>query len=103
MSFLLACPSCGPRDVNEFRFQGEVTRRPGPEPSLRDLSDYVYFRDNVAGVQREWWYHRTGCGVWFVAERDTRTNEVLRTEIPPPVGAGRAASSDATVPGGPTV
>ena len=77
MSFLLECPHCGLRDVNEFRYQGEVTRRPPPEPTLRELTDYVYFRDNVAGVQREWWYHRTGCGVWFVAERDTRTNEVL--------------------------
>jgi sarcosine oxidase delta subunit len=32
-------------------------------------------------VQREWWYHRQGCEIWFQAERDTRTNEVLRTEI----------------------
>ena len=84
VSFLLPCPHCGPRDVNEFRYQGEVTRRPPPEPTLRELTDYVYFRDNVAGVQREWWYHRVGCGIWFLAERDTRTNEVLRTEIPPP-------------------
>jgi methylglutamate dehydrogenase subunit B len=52
MSFLLACPHCGLRDVNEFRYQGEVTRRPPPEPTLRALTDYVYFRDNVAGVQR---------------------------------------------------
>jgi sarcosine oxidase subunit delta len=70
--------------VNEFRFQGEVTRRPGPDATLHELTDYVYFRDNVAGVQREWWYHRTGCGLWFVAERDTRTNDVLRTEVPAP-------------------
>jgi methylglutamate dehydrogenase subunit B len=87
VSFLLACPHCGPRDVNEFHYQGEVTRRPPPKPTLRELTDYVYFRDNVAGVQREWWYHRVGCGVWFLAERDTRTNEVLHTEIPPPAGA----------------
>ena len=47
-----------------------------------ELSAYVYFRRNVAGVQREWWYHRFGCGLWFLADRDTRTNEVLRTELP---------------------
>ena len=87
MSFLLECPHFGPRDVAEFRFQGEVTRRPRASPSLRELSEYVYFRRNVAGVQREWWYHRVGCGLWFVAERDTRTNEVLRTELPTPTGA----------------
>jgi heterotetrameric sarcosine oxidase delta subunit len=86
VSFLLTCPHCGPRPVDEFHFQGEVTRRPGPGASLRELTDYVYFRDNVAGVQREWWYHRTGCRIWFVAERDTRTNAVLRTEVPAPTG-----------------
>ena len=88
MSFVLTCPHCGPRDVNEFRYQGEVTHRPQREPTLRELSEYVYFRDNVAGVQREWWYHRAGCGIWFVAERDTRSNEVLRTEIPATARAG---------------
>lgn len=86
MSFLLSCPHCGPRPVGEFRFQGEATRRPGPGASFRELTDYVYFRDNVAGLQREWWYHRTGCKTWFVAERDTRTNEVVRTLIPAPTG-----------------
>jgi heterotetrameric sarcosine oxidase delta subunit len=84
MSFLLECPCCGLRDVHEFRFQGEVTRRPRSSPTMEELLDYVYFRDNVAGVQREWWYHRLGCELWFVAERDTRTNSVLRTEVPAP-------------------
>jgi heterotetrameric sarcosine oxidase delta subunit len=84
MTFLLDCPHCGPRDVYEFKFQGEVTTRPTGKPTQRELSAYVYFRANVAGVQREWWYHRNGCGLWFVAERDTRTNAVLGTEIPAP-------------------
>jgi heterotetrameric sarcosine oxidase delta subunit len=84
MSFLLSCPYCGPRPVDEYAYYGEVTRRPAGSPSLRELTDYVYFRDNVAGVQREWWYHRIGCGLWFVAERDTRTNAVLSVEIPAP-------------------
>ena len=82
MSFLLPCPTCGPRDVEEFRCAGEVTRRPKQKPSLRELTTYIYFRDNVAGVHREWWYHRAGCGQWFLAERDTRTNEVVRTFSP---------------------
>ena len=33
-------------------------------------------------VLREWWFHRSGCRAWFVAERDTRTNEVLFTALP---------------------
>ena len=80
MSFLLACPDCGARDVNEFVCAGEVTSRPKQKPSLEELTAYLYFRRNVAGVQREWWYHRLGCELWFQAERDTRTNAVLRTE-----------------------
>src|ERR687887_521557 len=82
MSFLLTCPNCGPRDVNEFAYAGEVTRRPAENPTQGELGSYVYFRQNVAGVQREWWYHRFGCELWFLAERDTRTNEVLRVELP---------------------
>jgi heterotetrameric sarcosine oxidase delta subunit len=84
MSFLLECPNCGPRDVNEFTCAGEVTVRPKASPSLRELTTYIYFRRNVAGVQREWWYHRQGCEIWFQAERDTRTIEVLLTEIVEP-------------------
>ena len=81
MSFLLSCPNCGPRDVNEFKYQGEITVRPKSPESFRELTSYLYFRKNVAGVQREWWYHRLGCELWFQAERDTRTNEVLKTEL----------------------
>jgi heterotetrameric sarcosine oxidase delta subunit len=90
MSFLLPCPNCGPRDVNEFSYQGEITVRPREAPDLPELTSYLYLRDNVAGVQREWWFHRDGCELWFQAERDTRTNEVLRTEIPAPAGAAAA-------------
>lgn len=98
MSFLLACPFCGLRDVNEFRYQGEVVLRPSAEPSLRELADYIYFRDNTAGLQREWWYHRAGCGLWFVAERDTRTNEVLGTEVPATVRPHSRAPFETAVP-----
>lgn len=84
MSFVLTCPVCGPREVTDFRYGGEVVRRPqaGSTPGPRELNAYNYFRRNVAGVQREWWYHRSGCRSWFQAERDTRTNAVLCTELP---------------------
>jgi sarcosine oxidase, subunit delta len=84
VSYVLTCPNCGPREVTDFGFGGEVNPRPGPNPSRRELNTYNYFRRNVAGVQREWWSHRSGCGAWFLAERDTRTNEVLLTELPGP-------------------
>jgi len=84
MSFLLSCPHCGPRPVDEFAYFGEVTKRPKTAPTLRELTDYVYFRDNVAGQQREWWQHRLGCGEWFLAVRDTRTNDVISVSVPEP-------------------
>lgn len=77
MSFLLPCPNCGPRDVHEFRFGGEYRRRPEPEAAPQTWVAYIYFRNNEAGSQKEWWYHRLGCREWFLAVRDTRTNEVL--------------------------
>lgn len=82
MSFALTCPNCGPREVTDFGFGGELTERPRSRPSFEELNRYVYFRDNRAGPQREWWVHRSGCGQWFLAERDTRTNEVRWTALP---------------------
>ena len=82
MSFVLTCPNCGVREVTDFAFGGEVTERPKSRPSVRELNTYNYFRRNVAGVQREWWYHRSGCRTWFLAERDTRNNEVHWTAVP---------------------
>ena len=82
MSFLLNCPNCGRREVTDFGYGGEVGSRPKQRPEFSELNRYVYFRRNVAGPQREWWVHRSGCKRWFLAERDTTTNEVLWTALP---------------------
>jgi sarcosine oxidase subunit delta len=71
MSFLLTCPNCGPRDVQEFRYGGQLLP---PESQAACPSG-----SNLPGPQHERWYHRFGCRCWLVAERDVRTNEVLRT------------------------
>jgi heterotetrameric sarcosine oxidase delta subunit len=82
MSFLLICPNCGERSVQEFRFGGEATSRPSPDASADRWASYFYFRPNAAGVQREWWNHRYGCRRWFFANRDTTINEVRETFWP---------------------
>ncbi len=99
MSYVLSCPNCGPREVTDFGFGGELNPRPKSEPSLRELGRYNYFRRNVAGIQREWWCHRSGCGAWFIAERDTRTNEVMFTELPGAVPGAPAESAGAAAAG----
>ena len=89
MSFLIGCPLCGSRDVAEFRYGGEIQARPSPGSAVATWSAYLYGRTNVAGVERAWWFHRAGCRRWFQAERDTRTNHVLRvgwTLTPGPSG-----------------
>ena len=103
MSFLVPCPNCGPRDVAEFSYAGEVTTRPLERPTLRELAAYVYFRRNVAGVQREWWFHRLGCELWFQAERDTRTNAVVKVELPERPGVAGPAPQEPAVPDMPAV
>jgi sarcosine oxidase, subunit delta len=78
---LLTCPNCGPRNAAEFRHGGEVHARPGPDAEVTEAAwtDFLYMKDNVSAMQTEWWYHRAGCGQWFLAERHNYTNEVART------------------------
>jgi sarcosine oxidase subunit delta len=76
MSFTITCPNCGKRNIYEFRFGGE-DRGPRPdEPGLTPHAwcDYVHLCSNVAGIQKEWWFHRDGCGLWFTTWRNTLTN-----------------------------
>jgi len=48
MSFLLKCPNCGERSVYEFRFGGEIRKRPGPEAGYEDFLNYALYKRNVA-------------------------------------------------------
>jgi sarcosine oxidase subunit delta len=80
MSFLIPCPNCGPRNIYEFRFGGEVKSRPDElTVSAEAWADYVYMWRNAYGLQQEWWYHTKGCGCWFSLWRDTRTNLPVAT------------------------
>lgn len=69
----IPCPWCGPRDESEFTYGGEAHRhRPDPDTaSDREWAEYLYYRDNVAGVHAERWNHSHGCRRWFNAVRDT--------------------------------
>ena len=61
VSFLLTCPNCGRARSPTSASAGRSPAGQGVRPSLRELNTYEYFRRNVAGVQREWWVHRSGC------------------------------------------
>ncbi len=76
---LLNCPLNGPRNISEFACGGEVVAEPDSRRcSDREWADFVFTENNTAGVVREWWLH-TATAYWFIAERDTTTDEILRT------------------------
>lgn len=78
---LIECPNCGKRNAQEFRYGGEYNPRPAEPLAAQpdEWTDYIYMQDNKQGLQKEWWYHRAGCQLWFLAERHTRTNVIERT------------------------
>ena len=43
-------------------------------------ADYVFNRCGEPGIQREWWYH-SASSTWFIAERDTASDEIVRTYL----------------------
>ena len=77
-------PLLGPRDASEFVYLGDASllaRPDGPSVDTEALHDYVYLRDNPAGVHRELWYHEQGDRSWLVVTRDTLTHDILQVEM----------------------
>ena len=83
MSYVLTCPNCGPREVTDFGFGGEVNPRPTARPRLSaswaptTTSGATSPACSASGGSTAPAAARGSC-----AERDTRTNEVLLTELP---------------------
>jgi sarcosine oxidase subunit delta len=78
---LLKCPINGVRPVSEFIFGGEFREMPDPAKATdAEWAAYVFYRDNAPGIKKEWWYHSPS-GTWFIAERNTATDEVLATYL----------------------
>jgi len=91
---IMNCPLNGPRNISEFVWGGEVKEMPsGPEVSPHDWAGYVFIENNIAGVVREWWCH-VPTSFWFIAERNTVTDEIVRTYPASELYAGRASFGD---------
>ena len=82
---LIPHPLLGPRDVQEFTYLGDAHLLDRPDPTAADAEqrfcDYVYLRDNPAGVHRELWFHEKGDRSWLVVTRNTVTHEILGAEL----------------------
>jgi sarcosine oxidase subunit delta len=73
------CPLNGPRNISEFICFGEATDMPNPnELSDEQWADFIWMSNNTAGIVREWWCH-AATSYWFIVERNTVTDEILKT------------------------
>lgn len=76
---IMHCPLNGPRNISEFVSGGEVTTMPEPsETDDKAWADYIWMKNNTAGVVTEWWCH-VPTAYWFMADRNTVTDEIIRT------------------------
>ncbi len=78
---IMTCPINGSRAISEFIYGGEM--RVMPDPQTADdatWTDYVFNRNGAPGIKKEWWCH-TPSNTWFIAERNTLTDEILRTYL----------------------
>lgn len=87
-------PLLGPRDAAEFVYKGDVALIDRPESEASDdvWHDYVYLRDNPAGLHQELWYHEQGDRSWLVVTRDTTTHEITNVELARDVAKSRGRS-----------
>ncbi|GGC86315.1 sarcosine oxidase subunit delta [Chelatococcus reniformis] len=76
---IMVCPLNGPRNITEFVCGGDVKAVPDPAAcSDAEWTDYLFIEDNIAGEVDEWWLH-TPSNTWFIARRNTLTDEILAT------------------------
>ena len=93
---IMPCPLNGPRNISEFVHGGEGRDMPNPASCTdREWAEYVFYSDNQAGIVTEWWLHAAS-GYWFIAERHTVTDEIIRTYDPSEMFNQRVEFSDET-------
>jgi heterotetrameric sarcosine oxidase delta subunit len=82
---LINHPLLGLRDAQEFTYLGDASLINRPDWQADDAQDqfhdYLYLRDNPAGLHRELWFHETGDRSWLVVTRDTTTHEITKVEM----------------------
>ncbi len=78
-------PLLGPRDAAEFVYLGDASLINRPDGLTADASgdfyEYLYLRDNPAGLHKELWYHEQGDRSWLVVTRNTLTHEITEVEL----------------------
>ncbi|THH38165.1 sarcosine oxidase subunit delta [Aliishimia ponticola] len=90
---LIPHPLLGLRDAQEFTYLGDASLIARPdgmaEGAEAAFAEYVYQRDNPAGLHRELWFHEQGDRSWLVVTRDTTTHEIIGAELARDVSLAR--------------
>lgn len=71
----IACPFCGPRELEEFSFHKTL-----PETGSPPIAE-VYLRTNRTESSVEHWQHVRGCRAWLLVMRNPSSGVVLDVKI----------------------
>ena len=78
-------PLLGPRHINEFVYLGDASLLNRPDwkgkKSEENFYNYLYLRNNIAGIHKELWFHQHGDRSWLVVTRNTLTHEIIKVEL----------------------
>ena len=96
-------PHLGPRDASEFTILGDASLINRPDWHAGDADNafynYLYIRDNPAGLHHELWFHEQGDRSWLVVTRDTVTHAVIAVALASEIAkAAKAKTAQKTAP-----
>ena len=78
-------PILGPRDIHEFIYLGDASllNRPNwnDDDAVSKFYEYLYLRNNIAGIHKELWFHQQGDRSWLVVSRNTKTHEIVKVDL----------------------
>ena len=86
--------------MQEFVYLGDakVMARPDGMAAGAEAAfyQYLYLRDDPAGLHRELWFHEQGDRSWLVVTRNTVTHEITLVELARDVALAMRAGGVAT-------
>ena len=95
---IINLPLLGPRDISEFVYLGDesLLKRPtwDNNKSEEKFYEYLYLRNNVAGIHKELWFHQQGDRSWLVVTRNTISHEITKVELATDISKKLAKSNE---------
>ena len=91
-------PLLGPRDISEFVYLGAASLLKRPtwdnNKSEEKFYQYLYLRNNVAGIHQVLWFNQQGDRSWLVVTRNTISHEITKVELATDISKKLAKSNE---------